>query len=65
MTTEGLGNLIDISGTSTTTQNLRLNINGTVLTINDLIATRIGNYAITVVDSLPTVLVANTIYFVY
>ena len=65
MTTEGLGNLIDISGTSTTAQNLRLNINGTVLTINDLIATRIGNYAITVVDSLPTVLVANTIYFVY
>ena len=65
MTTEGLGNLIDISGTSTTTQNLRLNINGTVLTINDLIATRIGNYAISVVDSLPTVLVTNTIYFVY
>lgn len=65
MNSDGLGNLITVSGSSNSTYNLRLNINGKSLTINDLYATRIGNYAVSVVDSLPTTLVANTIYFVY
>ena len=65
MTSDGLGNLISVTGTSTSANNLRLNINGKILTINDLYATRIGNYAVSIVDSLPTTLIANTIYFVY
>ena len=65
MNSDGLGNLIEVNGTSNNAYNLRLNINGKNLTINDLYATRIGNYAISVVDSLPTTLATNTIYFVY